>query len=112
MSDLTDIERARIEEVWRDFWYPLLATDDALGISMEAVKAELFDYHTCIQEVSKVYDHVTWGKLSKPNTIAAYVIQEHDAQVERAYREGYRDAMACCGEDGACFPDEIEVPDA
>lgn len=67
---------SEVETVWADFWAPIVAPDGVLNL--EQVKAELHDYYTLICEVPKVYDHITGGRISKPNTLASVVIAEHD----------------------------------
>lgn len=72
----------KIEEVYQSFWKSIIEKDGVLDI--EAVKRELFDYRTCMVEVSKVYMHITGGQLSKPNTAAEHIIAAHDKAVEDA----------------------------
>lgn len=43
----------------------------------------LYDFRVVMQEVSKVYDQLTNGKFSKPNTAAEYII----AAVEENYSD-------------------------
>ena len=38
-------------------------------------------YEGIFEEVSKVYYHITEGRLSKPNTDSIYIIQAHDDQI-------------------------------
>lgn len=78
-----------VEEVWRDFWQDLVAP---LGrLDEDLVKAELFDYRIVMQEVTKVYDELTCGRISKPNTAAVHVIGEvqgiHQREIDEAVRE-------------------------
>jgi len=63
---------AEIEQVWRDFWVPILYRDGALDL--EQLKKELLDYRTVMREVSLVYDELTGAKISKCNTNHKYVI--------------------------------------
>lgn len=72
-----------VNQVFEEFWRPLLCDGDG-NIDLEAVKLELYDYRIVLQEVSKVYDHITNGKFSKPNTAHEYII---DA-VEEHYNGG------------------------
>ena len=58
-----------IEQIWDEVWKPLLVKEDET-IGIEQLKKELFDYHAVIGEVSKVYDSITNGQVSKPNTAA------------------------------------------
>lgn len=61
------------EKVYEEFWKELVTHDDG-SINMDAIKRELFDFYITIQEVSKTYDAITGGKLSKPNTDSSYII--------------------------------------
>ena len=48
------------------------------GMTAEQVQAELTDYHFLLEQVPKVYDHVTGGLLSKTNYHASTVIAFSD----------------------------------
>lgn len=63
---------AEVERVFREFWQEIVCPNGEWDL--EQVKRELFDFHTVIQEVSKVYDDVTMGMFSKPDTRAEFVI--------------------------------------
>lgn len=73
-----------VETIWREFWLPIVGLSDG-SIDMNQVKRELHDCHLYVTEVPKVYDHVTAGRISKPNTSAHAVISEHDELF--AYRQ-------------------------
>ena len=75
-----------VERVWREFWRPMLCAKSGRPI-MSRIKRELADYRMCIDEVSKVYDEVTCGRLSKPNTLAQYVIDAVNEIRERDIKE-------------------------
>jgi len=51
-----------------EFWVPIVVTNgyNKNMVNMEQIKKELYDYYCVMQEVSKVYYHVTNGKFSKP----------------------------------------------
>ena len=63
-----------VERIWNDFWVPILQGNGELDL--DKVKAELYDYKIVMEEVSKVYDHITNGRISKPNTQSDVVISE------------------------------------
>lgn len=48
---------------------------------------ELHDFHFMLQEVPKVYMHITNGKLSKPNYYAHVLISEFEEHVENLISE-------------------------
>lgn len=64
------------EAVFTDFWADIVCPDGVWDY--DQLKLELCDYHMLIQEVPKVYDHITWGRISKPTTLASEVISVHD----------------------------------
>lgn len=65
-----------VEKVYQEFWKPIISPNGE--IDCEQIKKELYDYHCIMREVSKVYDHITRGRISKPNTVAEAVIGEAD----------------------------------
>lgn len=77
-----------VERVYREFWIPTLTEeriDDAPGdrptmAEVEAihfaVRCELYDFYTLLQNVPRVYMEVTGGMVSKPNTHAVIGLHE------------------------------------
>ena len=65
--------KRRIEsaEFWSNWTYPE-------GATAVDVQNELADFRMVMQEVSKVYDYITHGRISKPNTKAEDVIAVAD----------------------------------
>jgi hypothetical protein len=61
-------------EFWNDWSYPE-------GAGPQDVQNELTDYHMILDNVSTVYDHVTGGMISKPNTCASSVIAVADDHI-------------------------------
>lgn len=43
-------------------------------LTQDEAANELHDWYVALQEVPKVYDEITGGRLTKPNTMAAYVL--------------------------------------
>lgn len=90
-EDFLTLEQWReIEEVWKRFWLPVLADDRGTKrdlINVERLKRELFDYHTFMHEVAKVYDEITCGRVSKVNTLADAVLGEVHACREEQERD-------------------------
>lgn len=64
------------KETYEKFWKGLVETDGKLDL--DKVMRELHDYSFMMDEVPKVYDHVSGGVISKPNTHAFEVINRHD----------------------------------
>lgn len=76
------------EEVQRDydeFWKRIIEHDGE--VDFEQVKRELFDFHMVMQEVGKVYDHITGGKFAKPQTAAEAVIDAAEAHYKWLFAE-------------------------
>jgi hypothetical protein len=91
MQDREQIaEPDEVEKIWQDFWL-LLVTDPDGCLNIRKLKEELADYHFVMQQVRKVYDHITGGKLSKPTYFAEVVIEEADAHYEEMYTEEVKD---------------------
>jgi hypothetical protein len=55
------------QEVYDNFWSEIV--EDGYGcFEPEKIKNELYDYANLITDAGIVYDHVTGGRASKPNT--------------------------------------------
>jgi hypothetical protein len=65
-------DRRTARALYDSFWKKLVETDGQLDL--QKVANELADYKFLLDQVPKVYMHVTGGKLSKPNYPAAAVI--------------------------------------
>lgn len=86
-----------MDEVNKDyeiFWKDIVEKNGLIDI--EQVKKELYDYHVMMNEVSKVYDSITGGRISKPNTASHHVISYADEAINAAYDEGWEDAKEEC----------------
>lgn len=90
------VKEVEYDNLSLDFWKEIVVKDGELDI--EQVKKELHDYGVLLDSVGRVYDNVTGGKVSKPNT---------DPDVVIALAEDYLQE---------CIEDEIEnrkeAPDA
>jgi hypothetical protein len=79
MTPLATHERVAIPaDRLSDFWRGVYPD----GMTVQNVLDELHDLQFMASEVPKVYDHVSGGHISKPNTHAFEVIREHDRQRE------------------------------
>lgn len=67
MSEMT------YQEEYEKFWKEIVENPDG-SLNKDQVMRELSDFSTMIQQVAKVYYHVTGGKISKPDTMASAVI--------------------------------------
>jgi len=61
------------EETYERSWREVVENPDG-SLNLDQVKRELHDYWQIMGEVSKVYDDVTGGQISKPNAHASAVI--------------------------------------
>lgn len=77
------------KDTYQKFWKALVETDGQLD--PDKVMRELHDYKTVLDEVPKVYDHVTGGRISKPNTRAEHVIGAHDDRREEDIKQALQD---------------------
>ena len=77
------------EKEYEDFWKDIVEKDGV--VDMDQIKKELFDFSRVMQEVSIVYDNITNGRISKPNTKAFEVIAIYqelkDMEVEKLEKE-------------------------
>lgn len=62
------------------------------GMSAEQVQDELHDLHMILENVPKVYSHITGGMLSKPHYTADGVIQAADDYMKQQFEELIDDA--------------------
>jgi len=78
------------EQVFEGFWKPLVATvhaDGSYTLGEDAVKRELADYHAMMENTEKVFDELTYGRISKPHTMAFEVIAVVRELEEKDMRE-------------------------
>ena len=80
------------EQDFEDFWKSIVCNPDG-SINLDQIKKELYDWHNVMGEVSKVYDHVSGGKISKVTTMAQHVIDAHEEEISDAYDRGYEDGI-------------------
>ena len=74
---------------WEMFWASIVAPDGELIV--EQVMRELADYSALMTRVSKVYMHITGGRMSKTNYTAEGVIEVADEHIERLIAEAIAD---------------------
>lgn len=68
-------EMTEVEKDFQEFWASIVTVPETGELDPLKVKTELYDYHTVLREVPKVYDELTGGRLSKATYPAATVIQ-------------------------------------
>lgn len=69
-------------KIYEDFWKRIVENEDG-SLNIDQVKRELSDFYYMIEEVPKVYYHVTGGIISKPNTKSSAVISIADENYAR-----------------------------
>lgn len=74
------------EQTYTDFWKGIVEHADG-SLNRDQMMRELHDFHALLDEVPKVYDEVTGGRISKPNTAAHHVIGEANERSEEDRRE-------------------------
>lgn len=77
---------------WQQIWVPVLYQDGVLDA--EQVKKEIHDYSMLLGFVPKVYDAVTGGRVSKPNTLPDAVIEQFQDHVQCEIDEACKDLNA------------------
>jgi hypothetical protein len=81
-----ELEKFKAADFWTNIVYPE-------GATAEQVQNELNDYHTILDNVSKVYDHITGGRISKPNTLAYEVISVADDYYDELKSEDVKEEL-------------------
>lgn len=69
-----------IDRIWLDYWVPLLRGEDG-AMSLERLKAELYDAYHLVTEARKVYRHVTGGLTDDLTASAEGIIAISDQRV-------------------------------
>jgi hypothetical protein len=84
-------EHNTVGECW--FWWvgTWVGYGEAVPDYNETVARELFDYHGLLSGLGEMYDTITSGRLSKPNTGKQHIIAAVEERVSSAYDEGYDD---------------------
>lgn len=76
----------------RQWWLELVSDEDG-NLDEEKVLAELHDFCNLIHSVSRVYDSITNGRISKPHTAPWVVISEVDDIMADLIREAVEEAL-------------------
>lgn len=74
------------EKTFNEFWRGIVENPDGT-LNRDQVMRELHDYWVLLEEVPKVYDDITGGRFSKPNTAAHHVIAEVAERTEETCRD-------------------------
>lgn len=74
-----------VEQDYQDFWKGIIERDGV--IDLRQLKLELSDFRTVMRGAAKVYDHVTGGQVSKPNTDPNVVCSLADDHYRKCHEE-------------------------
>lgn len=79
-----------VQEIWESFWKPIVSNEDGT-INIEQVKKELADFSFIMEQVPKVYCHITGDKMSKVMYRAKDVIRMADDHFNEQLREAVKE---------------------
>jgi hypothetical protein len=91
-----------VEEIWESFWKPIVSNEDGT-INIEQVKKELADFSFVMEQVPKVYCHITGDAMSKVMYKAEDVIRMADDHFNEVLREAVREEQEGEGQQGAVW---------
>ena len=80
----TPIPVNNVDKIFDEFWKDIVCNDDG-SINIEQLKQELADFHYIMEQVPKVYCHITGNLLSYVNYPAETVIRYADEYYEELY---------------------------
>lgn len=83
------IHKESVEENWESFWKPIVTNEDGT-INIEQVKKELADFSFIMEQVPKVYCHITGSRMSKvmyhADTVISVADDYFNEQLEEAVK--------------------------
>lgn len=97
----------QVQERYDKFWKNIVCNPDGT-INIEQVKKELSDFYFVMNEVPKVYMHITNGLLSKCNYHAHVVTSESDDCYQKGFYEDIKEVIENMIEDGETLQDLLE----
>ena len=75
-------------KIYNDFWKEIIEKKDG-SINKTQLKKELADFSMLIRHVTKMYDYISRGRISYPQTKPEAVIELYEELLNEAYEEGY-----------------------
>jgi len=85
-----------LEDDYNNIWKDIIENVNGT-INIEQVKKELYDYSKLMDRTMELYDKLTDGYISKPNTKIEHIIKIVDERISESYAEGYNDALELNG---------------
>jgi hypothetical protein len=79
-----------VEETWESFWKPIVTNKDGT-INLEQLKKELADFSFIMEQVPKVYCHITGDKMSYVTYRAEDVIRVADDHFNEQLKEAIKE---------------------
>lgn len=86
--DCADVEREYVK-----FWKEIVEDENGV-LQIPLIKRELYDYSKALDTVSKTYDQLTGGRISKLNTDPSYVVEYSKENFKHEFTEDNLVAMA------------------
>jgi hypothetical protein len=86
------MEKKSVDELWESFWKPIVTFPEG-NINLEQVKKELADFSFIMEQVPKVYCHITGSTLSKIMYPADTVIRVADDYFSEKLKEAIKDEL-------------------
>ena len=87
MSDPADYLKT-----YDEFWREVVERPDGT-LNADQVKRELHDYRMLLRQVPEVYDSVTGGQVSKPDTLSHHVIDAANRRMDAACDDAINDLI-------------------
>lgn len=75
---------------WNEFWKGICENENG-DVDILQVKKELSDYRFILNQVPKIYKHITGGLLSKPMYDAQTIITKADDYYQELYKNFYKE---------------------
>ena len=82
-----------VEQKYNEFWKEIVENPDGT-LNKEQIMKELADFSVLIDNLSKIYDRISSGIVSKPMTNAKTVLALYEEALEEAYERGYEDGVS------------------
>lgn len=92
MPKTTHVAKESVEENWQSFWKEIVCNEDGT-VNIESVKKELADFSFILEQVPKVYCHITGSRMSKVMYHADTVIGVADQYFEEQLEEAVKDEV-------------------
>ena len=79
------------QQIYERFWKDIVEIAPYGVLNKDQVMRELSDYSLILEQVSRVYYHITNGRISKQNTLAEAVIAVYEDIMQEAIDEALKE---------------------